>query len=82
MEPRDLDVREMSFVVDNPDQPSISSAHPAGPGVVFGDGRYYRLNKSVRPEILQALTTIAGDEAVTAETLFQKRNEPARRRGD
>lgn len=70
MEPRDLAFDAMSFRVNDPSRPSISSPHPAGPGVVFADRiTAVRLRKDLRPETLKALTTIAGGEPVSRETL-------------
>ena len=72
MEPRDLNFEEMSFVVNDPQRPSISSPHPCGPGVVFADHiSAYPLAQSLRPETLQALTTIAGREPVTRDKLLR-----------
>lgn len=71
MEPRDLNFDEMSFVVNHPDRPSISSPHPCGPAVVFADGiTAYRVAQSLRPESLRALATIAGREPVTKDKLL------------
>ncbi|MBC7818288.1 MAG: DUF1559 domain-containing protein, partial [Planctomycetaceae bacterium] len=72
MEPRDLNVDEMSFVLNDPKQPSISSPHPRGPAAVFADAiSAYPLDVSLRPETLQALTTIAGEEPVFKEQLLR-----------
>jgi hypothetical protein len=65
MEPRDLRADEMSFTINDPTRPSISSPHSRGPAVVFADSiRAYRIDRSLRPETLKALTTIAGGEPV------------------
>lgn len=73
MEPRDLAVDGMSFRVNDPSRPGISSPHPSGPGVEFADRiRPIRLSENVPPETLKALTTIAGGEPVTRETLTRK----------
>lgn len=70
MEPRDLDAEKMSYRVNATDAPSISAYHPLGPAVVFADRiTPYRLDKSLRPETVRALTTIAGHEPVTKESL-------------
>ena len=44
MEPRDLHVEHMSFCINDPTQPSISSQHPQGPAVLFADGEVFRLS--------------------------------------
>lgn len=73
MEPRDLVVDEMSFRVNDPTRPSISSPHPSGPGVEFADQiSPIRLRADVAPEMLKALTTIAGGEPVGRESLMRK----------
>jgi hypothetical protein len=62
-EPRDLDARAMSWAIDDPSRPSLSSPHGTGPGAVFADGTFRRLG-GIRlwPDRLRALTTIAGGE--------------------
>jgi hypothetical protein len=60
MEPRDLDKSRMSFTLNDPSRPSISSSDPGGPGVIFADGRVDRLNPSVTPAVLKAMTTHVG----------------------
>lgn len=58
LEPRDLNAAEMSFRVNDPDNPSISSSRRNGPFVTFADSiRCYQVSDSLRPETLQALTT-------------------------
>jgi hypothetical protein len=71
-EPADLVVDQMSFAINDPKRPSISSAHSRGPAVVLANGcRTYRPNKSTDPETLRALTTIAGQEPVAPASLIQ-----------
>lgn len=65
LEPRDLHVEEMSFVVNDKRRPSISCSRKRGPFVVFGDSIHtHQVSASLRPEALRALTTIAGAERV------------------
>lgn len=64
-EPRDLRWDEMSFRINDPDKPSISSHHQIGPGVVFADGRFRRLSNSISPDIVKALLTINGGENIS-----------------
>jgi prepilin-type processing-associated H-X9-DG protein len=61
-EPRDLDFAEMSFKINDPLKPSVSSPHSDGPNVVFADGRSCRVSETMPPEILRALFTINGGE--------------------
>jgi hypothetical protein len=61
-EPRDLDVRSMSWTIDDPERPGISSPHDAGPAVVFADSSYRRLGTFHPPADLRAMTTIDGGE--------------------
>lgn len=73
MEPRDLSTDQMSFQVNDPQRPSISSLHPLGPGVIFADSiGAYRLGPSIRPTTLKALTTINGSEPVSKDALVPK----------
>jgi hypothetical protein len=78
MEPRDLDVSTMSFEVNACGAPSVSSPHPAGPAVVFGDRiTSYRLQKTLKPSTLKGLLTIAGGEPLEKDKLLVgDRNSP------
>lgn len=65
-EPRDLNIDDMSFQINDKSKPSISGNHPYGghrlAGVVFADGTVERLDESTTPEKLRAmLTASAGD---------------------
>ena len=63
MEPKDLQVEEMSFSINDKRKPSISSSRRRGPYVVFGDSIHtHQVSPLLRPEMLRALTTIAGGE--------------------
>jgi len=63
LEPRDLHVRRMSFRVNDPSRPSISTSRRTGPYVVSADGSVFcRLSPSLSEETLRSLTTIAGGE--------------------
>ena len=71
MEPRDLDFRSMSFEVNDRQRPSVSGPHLEGPGVVFGDRlTAYRLRKTLKPETLRGLLTIAGREPLDRGSLI------------
>jgi Protein of unknown function (DUF1559) len=63
-EPRDLDAESMSWAIDDPKRPSISSPHETGPAVVFADSSYRRLSTYHPPDALKAMTTINGGEHV------------------
>jgi prepilin-type processing-associated H-X9-DG protein len=65
--PQDLDVRTMSFGVNDPKRPGISSKHPGGANVVFGDASYRFLPEAISPGNLRALITIAGGEGISAD---------------
>jgi Protein of unknown function (DUF1559) len=69
MEPKELYWETMSFKVNDRTQPSISSIHPgtlrsAGPHVVTVDDSVTSLPRTLTPEMLRALLTIAGGEKV------------------
>lgn len=72
MEPRDLNVSEMSFVLNDPHHPSISSMHSAGSQMAFADQSVRFIGASLAPETLKAITTIAGGETVTNDDLYPK----------
>ena len=68
--PRDLSIESMSFRVKDSLQPSISSVAWRQPYVVFADCiTTYTLSQSMPLDTLRALTTIAGGENVTRDTL-------------
>ncbi len=63
LEPRDLDVEQMSFRVNDPLRPSISTSRRTGPYVVFADRiTGHRLASSLSEKALRSLMTIAGGE--------------------
>jgi prepilin-type processing-associated H-X9-DG protein len=61
LEPRDLNVEEMSYQI-NKDGKEISSHHPGGAVVSFCDGHQQFLPENIKPETLKAMTTIDGGE--------------------
>jgi hypothetical protein len=65
--PVDLDVRTMSFTINGPRGPGISSPHPGGAQIGFGDGRRYFVHNGLSADTLRALITIAGGEKIKAE---------------
>jgi prepilin-type processing-associated H-X9-DG protein len=65
LEPRDLDVQEMSFEVNDPAGNSISSRHPGVANVAFADGSVQSIDDDIDPETVKAMTTIAGGEEVS-----------------
>lgn len=62
--PRDLDTSWMSFRINDPARPGISSRDRGGPAVVAVDATTWRLKPTTDPEILRAMTTIAGGEPI------------------
>ena len=64
MEPRDLDVNQMTFNV-NGSPAEISGHHPGGAVVVFADGHTSFLQQSISAQILRALISKAGGETIT-----------------
>ena len=70
MEPRDLQFEEMSFIINDPSSPSISSEHAAGPHVVFLNRKTkYVKGGAVRPQTVRALLTANGREEVFTKDL-------------
>lgn len=71
LEPRDLHVDRMSFQINDPTRPSISSQHPRGPAVLFADGKVYRLAPNVPPSLVKALVTVDGGESIDRQRLLE-----------
>lgn len=64
MEPRDLDVSQMTFQI-NGSPTDLSSHHPGGALAVFADGHTSFLQTSLTAQVLRALMTKAGGEPLT-----------------
>jgi hypothetical protein len=54
----------MSFLVNDPARPCILSKDRGGPAVVFVDATTWRLRSTTEPEVVGAMTTIAGGEPI------------------
>jgi hypothetical protein len=67
-EPRDLDTETMSWIINDPTMPSISSPHKR-PAILFADGFVQRIDPATPPATLKAMTTIDGHEPVDRENL-------------
>lgn len=63
MEPADLDLDKISPQLGGP-PPSIGGVRPQGAVVGFGDGHVQFLDQSISPEVLKAMLTPQGGEAV------------------
>lgn len=71
LEPRDLDTATMSFKVNDPAKPSVSAAPWRQPYVVLADSIHtYPVPRDIPPEVLKALTTIAGGEPVSRDQIW------------
>jgi prepilin-type processing-associated H-X9-DG protein len=64
MEPRDLDVRTMSYKINDPNGTGFRSYHPGIVNVLFGDGSVTSVSEDIDPDLLKALITIDGGEPV------------------
>jgi len=65
MEPRDLNVGEMSWKLNDFDSPAVRSDHPGLANVLLASGAVHTLREEeIDPEGLRGLTTIAGGEDV------------------
>ncbi len=73
--PVDLDIRTMSLRVNDPRKPSISSPHAGGPVVSMGDGTLLFVPRSLAPESLSALTTVAGAEPLDAKSTLRRTSQ-------
>jgi hypothetical protein len=58
LEPRDLDYNTMSFRINDPNRPSISSPHPQGAIVRMADGSVQFLNERIAPDVLKAMLEV------------------------
>lgn len=65
--PIDLDVRTMSFEINDPRQSSIGSLHPDGANVVTAGNRVLTRLSGTFSARLQAMTTIDGDEQIQTD---------------
>lgn len=63
-EPRDLNMKAMSFQINARSQPSISSEHPGRVLVLFADGHTQWLSDSIDPKMLKSWLTIDGNENI------------------
>jgi prepilin-type processing-associated H-X9-DG protein len=66
LEPRDLDIEQLSFQVNPPSGKGIHSHHPGGANVAFCDGSVRFLSDGIDPRTLEYLITIADGNPVTA----------------
>ncbi|HVX15022.1 MAG TPA: DUF1559 domain-containing protein [Pirellulales bacterium] len=66
MEPRDLDMNQMTLQV-NGGPTDISSSHPGGAVAVFADGHTTFLRDSITAEMLRALMTKNGGEPINGD---------------
>jgi hypothetical protein len=64
MEPRDLEFAKMQCVINGPGGNEISSHHPGSAVVGFGDASARALSTSIAPQVLRALITRDGGEAL------------------
>ncbi len=62
--PEDLELRTMGLHINDQDYPSISSNHPRGANVAFGDATCRFESESITAIRLRSLVTIAGGETI------------------
>ena len=72
IDPRDLDLNTMSFLVGDTEHPAIWSDHPDGPIVAFADGRVFAISTKCPPSTLRALLTADGGESVARAELISR----------
>lgn len=61
-QPKDFNIRNMSFVINNKDGKSISSYDPQGPHVLSANGARLQLRKNINKFTVKYLITINGHE--------------------
>lgn len=66
MEPKDFNVEEMSFKINDKDRISVRSNHPHIVNISFADGSVRSVKDDIDPKLLKALITIDGGEDVSA----------------
>jgi len=71
--PNDLDIRTMSFKLNDPKHAGISSKHPGGAHLGVVDGRTRFAYDWTSPGLLKALLTIAGGEGTTMDQALEER---------
>ncbi len=62
LEPRDLEADRISYLVNDPVDPGISSDHPMGVNVLFCDGMVTFLDAAMDAEEVKAMCTVSGGE--------------------
>ena len=62
MEPKDLNVEEMSFKINDKDRVGLRSNHPHGANIALADGSVRWINDDIDPKLVKALITIDGKE--------------------
>lgn len=72
LEPKDMDVSNMSYKVNDPNAMSVSSRHASGPAVLFADWSVYRMSPSIPENYVQALITINGGEPISRKSLVKE----------
>jgi prepilin-type processing-associated H-X9-DG protein len=73
MEPRDLNVGEMSYRINDPAGYGIRSPHPGLANALFADGTVHSITEDIDPEVLKALITInAGDAGSEYHSRYER----------
>jgi hypothetical protein len=68
-QPKDLVFDDMSFAINSPARPSISSHHASGPLIVMADCSTYRISPQTPADIVRSLLTYDGDESYAVDQL-------------
>lgn len=64
LEPVDIDLTATNLTVNSPGKGGIRGGHPDGARILMADGKVRTLEKSTPPELVNALTTIDGNEPI------------------
>ena len=70
-QPIDLRFDQMTFVVNDPNGPGISSPRKLGPLVVFADGAVMHLSPKTPEDVVRSLLTANGGETIERSQLVQ-----------
>ena len=75
-EPRDLRAEEINFRINDLERLGIGSRHRRGTNVLLCDGSVHFVHETTDPELVRAMTTIAGGEIVPESVRDLERPQP------
>lgn len=70
-QPIDLRFDQMTFAINDPNGPGISSPRERGPLVAFADGAVFHLDPNTPEDVVRALLTASGGETIERSQLMR-----------